>query len=162
MKIKSCVISHRADDWFISFKEEFTPIKTENQGRVGVDLGIKKLATCSNGMVFESPKKFKRLERRLRREQKALSRKFESWKNLKDKSAPKFGKYSGLTIEQIADCDMDYLLWLCTNEKTNAATRDAIMGLPAFIVYLEVKVADSIWAEITAPQGGHYWHCVVN
>ena len=94
VKIKSCTISRRADEWFVSFKEEFTPIKTENQGRIGVDLGIKKLATCSNGMVFESPKKFKRLERRLRREQKALSRKFESWKNLKDKSAPRSKNYA--------------------------------------------------------------------
>ncbi len=93
IKIMNCVISRKADDWFISFKEEFMPTRHENQGRVGVDLGIKKLAMLSTGVVFESPQKFKTLSRKLRREQKALSRKFESWKKLGDKFAPKSENY---------------------------------------------------------------------
>ncbi len=93
VSIKNCVISRKADDWFISFRQEFVPTRHENQGHVGVDLGIKKLATLSTGVVFESPQKFKTLNRKLRREQKALSRKFESWKKLGDKFAPKSANY---------------------------------------------------------------------
>ena len=83
IQIKNCVIRRVADEWFISFKQEFTPIKHENQVRVGLDLGIKKLATCSNGVVFESPKKYKFLQKRLARAQRSLSRKYEVYKKTK-------------------------------------------------------------------------------
>ena len=87
IQIKNCVIRRVADEWFISFKQEFTPIKHENQVRVGVDLGIKKLATCSNGVVFESPRKYKLLQKRLARAQRSLSRKYEVYKKTKVISA---------------------------------------------------------------------------
>ncbi len=126
-QIKNCVISRRADDWFISFKEEFTPTTHENQGRVGVDLGIKKLATCSNGVVFESPKKYKKLSRKLRREQKALSRKLEQWKKLGDKFAPKSSNYKRNKFrlarlhKQISDHRLDALHKLTTYLAKNFA-----------------------------------------
>ena len=50
---------------------------------VGIDLGVKDLAIVSDGKVFKNinkSSKVKRLERRLRREQKRLSRKYESKK----------------------------------------------------------------------------------
>lgn len=50
---------------------------------MGIDLGIKKLAIVSNGKTFNNinkSSKVKRLERRLRREQRCLSRKYESKK----------------------------------------------------------------------------------
>jgi len=80
VQIKNCVISRHADDWFISFKSEIEPTTHKNHGRVGVDLGIKKLATCSNGVVFESPKRYKELDAKLKREQRKLSRMYEVWK----------------------------------------------------------------------------------
>ena len=80
VQIKNCVISRHADDWFISFKTEITATTHKNQGRVGVDVGIKKLATCSNGVVFESPKRYKELDKKLKREQRKLSRMYEAWK----------------------------------------------------------------------------------
>ena len=48
---------------------------------MGIDLGIKKLAIVSNGKTFiNKSSKVKRLEKRLRREQRCLSRKYESKK----------------------------------------------------------------------------------
>lgn len=50
---------------------------------MGIDLGIKKLAIVSNGKTFNNINKslkVKRLEKRLRREQRCLSRKYESKK----------------------------------------------------------------------------------
>ena len=80
VNIKNCAISRHADNWFISFKSEIEPTTHKNQGRVGVDLGIKKFATCSNGVVFESPKRYKELDKKLKREQRKLARMYESWK----------------------------------------------------------------------------------
>ena len=50
---------------------------------IGIDLGIKKLAIVSNGKTFNNinkSSKVKQLEKRLRREQRCLSRKYESKK----------------------------------------------------------------------------------
>ena len=81
-KIKNVVISRRADEWFISFKIEIdeNQYKIDNnkkQGPVGVDLGIKTLATLSNGMVFKGSKPFRKFKRKLKIEQRKLSKKFK-------------------------------------------------------------------------------------
>src|SRR5499427_1498986 len=49
-KIKSAVVSRTADRWFVSLTVEIehTPPNRENQAVVGVDLGIKALATLSD------------------------------------------------------------------------------------------------------------------
>lgn len=47
---------------------------------IGIDLGIKDFAVCSNGMVFKNINKtraIKKLEKKLKREQRKLSRKYE-------------------------------------------------------------------------------------
>lgn len=57
---------------------------------IGIDLGIKKLAIVSNGKTFKNinkSSKVKRLEKRLRREQRCLSRKYESKKKKGGKTA---------------------------------------------------------------------------
>ncbi len=80
VQIKNCVISRHADQWFISFKTEFEPTTHKNQVRVGVDFGIKMLATCSSGLCFETPKKLKQLQKKLKQAQKKLNRQYETWK----------------------------------------------------------------------------------
>ena len=80
LKIKNCTISRHADDWYISFRTEFAPTQHKNQGRVGVDVGIKSLATCSNGVCFESPKRLKQYEKKLKRLQRSQARMYEDWK----------------------------------------------------------------------------------
>ena len=57
---------------------------------VGIDLGVKDLAIVSNGKVFKNinkSSKVKRLEKRLRREQRCLSRKYEFRKKKGGKTA---------------------------------------------------------------------------
>lgn len=78
-KIMSATVSRTADKWFVSINVQL-PDKSatcENQAVVGVDLGIKTLATLSTGEQFEAPKplaaqleKLRRLSRRLSRKQK--------------------------------------------------------------------------------------------
>ena len=65
---KSVTISKKAGRWFISFKRETATINTEKSvDVVGVDLGIKSLATLSTGEVFEGAKSYRKLESKLSR-----------------------------------------------------------------------------------------------
>lgn len=84
-KLLSATISRRADAWYISITCEVTDLEhlvpAENQGRVGVDLGINKMAVLSNGMTFEAPKPLKSYLEQLKRLQKKLSRSKKDSKN---------------------------------------------------------------------------------
>ena len=78
-KIMSATVSRVADRWFVSITLD-TPDtshlpKAENQGVVGVDLGVSALATISTGEKVEGPKAHKHLLSRLRRLSRSLSRK---------------------------------------------------------------------------------------
>jgi len=67
-KPKSFTISRSADRWFISWKIEVEPIdKPKAISVVGVDLGIKTLATLSTGKAFEGAKSYKKYEKKLSR-----------------------------------------------------------------------------------------------
>ena len=63
---KSVTLSKKADRWFISFRIEVEPTNPEKSvDVVGVDLGIKTLATLSTGETFQGSKPYKRLESKL-------------------------------------------------------------------------------------------------
>lgn len=79
-KIKSVSISRRASNWYVSFKVEFEPVLTEKGfGRVGVDLGVKSLATLSDGTVYPALKPYRINKARLRRLQRQMSRQTLMW-----------------------------------------------------------------------------------
>ena len=71
-------VSRRAGRWYASLtveREDKPVTKPPQGGTVGIDLGIKTLATLSDGTVIENPRCLAASERRLKRAQKALSRK---------------------------------------------------------------------------------------
>jgi putative transposase len=72
---KNVTISLKADRWFVSFKIE-TEVKTTTKiiDVVGVDLGIKNLATLSTGEVFNGAKSYRKLEHKLAKLQRIVSR----------------------------------------------------------------------------------------
>src|SRR6266704_1580108 len=85
-KIRSATISYQAGWWFVSIAVEHeTP--THKGGTVGIDLGIKTLATTSSGEKFENQKHYRRNLGRIQGLSKGLSRKVEGsqnwWKNAK-------------------------------------------------------------------------------
>ena len=66
--IKSVTISRTADSWFISFKiEGSASITPKAVDIVGVDLGVKTLATLSTSVVFEGAKSYRKYEAKLSR-----------------------------------------------------------------------------------------------
>jgi putative transposase len=85
-KILSAVISYRAGWWFVSISVEVKhDVPRHSGGMVGIDLGLKTLATLSSGMVFENQKHYRRNLGRIKGLSKGLSRKVEGsqnwWKN---------------------------------------------------------------------------------
>lgn len=92
-KILSATVSKRAGKWFVSVQVE-TPNKepfTAKSAVVGIDLGIKTLATCSDGNIYENPKALKKNLKKLKRRQKQLSRKKKGSKN-REKARIKLAK----------------------------------------------------------------------
>ena len=77
-------ISEKAGHWFTSFAvKEDKKIEKLSEETIGIDLGINKLATLSNGEVIENNKALKRNLKKLKRVQKSLSRKQKGSKNRK-------------------------------------------------------------------------------
>ncbi|MGU8434540.1 RNA-guided endonuclease InsQ/TnpB family protein [Clostridium perfringens] len=83
--VKSGTVSKKADRYYVSILVEERDIKisnTNNEG-LGIDLGIKEFVVCSDGIKFKNINKtltVKKIEKKLKREQRKLSRKYESLK----------------------------------------------------------------------------------
>jgi putative transposase len=83
-RIVSATVSCGADQWNVSITVNTPDVPlppAENQGAVGVDLGLSALATLSNGEVFTGPKALRTLLERLRRLSRSLSRKVKGSRN---------------------------------------------------------------------------------
>ena len=91
-KVRSGTISYKAGRYYVSVLVELPEVKSEQpQGKgIGIDLGIKELAVMSDGAVKPNINKtlrVKKLDEKLRREQRRLSRKYEFKKNRGEKPA---------------------------------------------------------------------------
>ena len=89
--IKSGTITKIADRYFLSLvievEDTIKETNTSTKG-LGIDLGIKDTAICSNGRVFKNinkTKKIKKLKKKLKREQRKMSRSVEYSKSKKIK-----------------------------------------------------------------------------
>lgn len=84
-KVNNVVVSKRAGMYFasINIMSNETPMINKNQVVIGVDLGIKELATCSDGTVFNNPKALKNNLKTLKRLQRSVSRKVKGSNNRK-------------------------------------------------------------------------------
>ena len=84
-KILGARVSRTADRWFLSVQveTELTPLDAgESQdGVIGVDLGLHKLAVLSDGTTFDNPKPLRKMLRKLRRLSWRLSRKVKGSAN---------------------------------------------------------------------------------
>lgn len=89
--IKSGTISKIADRYFLSLVMEVEDAIKEtntNTKGLGIDLGIKDTAICSNGMIFKNinkTKKIKKIKKKIKREQRKMSRSVEYSKSNKIK-----------------------------------------------------------------------------
>jgi len=83
VKILSATVSEQAGRWFVSVQVEqhiSEPLRNSNEV-IGIDLGIKAMATCSNGLTLDNPQPLKAKTKQLKRWQKRLSRRVKSSQN---------------------------------------------------------------------------------
>ena len=101
--VKSGTVSQKADKYYVSIlveEDDKKVYKSTNEG-LGIDLGVKEFAVCSDGSKFKNINKtstVKKIEKKLKREQRKLSRKYESLK-IRNKNI-KEGRATGQNIQK--------------------------------------------------------------
>lgn len=108
-------ISRVANDWFIAFAyEQPKQITDKSVDVVGVDLGIKAIATLSTGIVFPNPKPYKKGLAKLKRLSKKLARKQQS-SSRKKKAKLKLTKHHAKVANSRKDSLHKITTYLCKN-----------------------------------------------
>jgi putative transposase len=114
--ILSATVSEQAGRWFVSIQveeEQESPASTATTA-IGVDLGIKTLATLSDGMTFENPRALKHAQKRLARLERQKSRRKLGSKNRK-KSCKKLAKRHARVANIRKDAAHKLTTYLCKN-----------------------------------------------
>lgn len=103
-KIKYVTVVKEIDDWFVCVCVEQSPtIRIESQD-VGIDMGIARLATLSDGTYYENPRFLNEYQRELRLLQRKLARQVKGSKS-REKTKRKISKL----WQKIRRCRLDYL-----------------------------------------------------
>ena len=81
-EVKGVIIKRSATGWYAIFQVEVEKRPLERTGKVvGIDLGVEKLVTTTDGVVVENPKVFDKVERKTKILQQLLSRKKKGSRN---------------------------------------------------------------------------------
>lgn len=113
-RVLRMTVSRRAGRWCASLTvERDTPaaVRPPTGGAVGVDLGVKTLATLSDGTVIENPRPLRKAERKLKRAQQALSRKMKG-SNRRAKARAKVARLHAHVANQRGDAMHKATSWL--------------------------------------------------
>jgi putative transposase len=83
--IKNITVSYSAGQWFMSIQTEREVIETMHSASsiIGIDMGVKRFATLSNGVVFEPVNALRSKAEKLAQYQRRCSRKIKFSKNWK-------------------------------------------------------------------------------
>ena len=112
-KIKTLTLKKEASGkWFVCFAVEETPTARASNGKpkIGIDLGLKTLATLSDGNVIENPRHLKKYADNLAGLQQLLSRKKKGSHNRKKQK-----RKVALAYEKVANTRTDFLHKMTTN-----------------------------------------------
>ena len=138
-KIKSGTVSIKAGKYYVSVLVEIPDAKIANNSNdgIGIDLGLKDLAIVSNGKTYKNINKsarVKKLEKKLRREQRGLSRKYENSK--KGESTQKNIQKQKLKVQRlhhkIDNIRTDYI---------NKAITEIVKAKPSYITIEDLNVS---------------------
>lgn len=146
-KINGATISRSADYWDISISVETnqkTPL-CESQASVGVDLGIKTLATLSDGKTFPNHQPLKKQLYRLKRQQRQLSKK-EKGSNNRAKAKKRVAKLHYKIANSRRDT-LHKLTTTLTKEYRNIVIEDLDVSQMVKRKDLSRPIMDSSWHE---------------
>ena len=127
-------------DWFICVGIEFIDNKEVpvNDG-IGIDLGVKDLAICSNGEIFRNinkTQKIKKLEKRKRRLQRSISRKY-----LNSKKGERYYKTTNIVKSEKKLLKLNHRLTNIRNDYLHKVTSEIINRKPKFITIEDLNVS---------------------
>ena len=142
--IKSGTISKIADRYFLSLVievDDTVKTETKNTKGIGVDLGIKDTAICSDGRIFKNinkTKKVKRIKKKLKREQRKMSRSIEysKSKKIKLKECKNFNKKK-LKVQKIF-----YRLNCIRDDYNNKIVNEITRAKLKYITIEDLKVSN--------------------
>ena len=115
-RVLRMTVSKRAGRWYAALtveREDREAQQAQQGGAVGVDLGVKTLATLSDGTVIANPRYLRKSERRLKRAQKALSRKTRGSKR-RAKARAKVARLHAHVANQRGDAMHKATTWLAS------------------------------------------------
>jgi putative transposase len=117
-KIKNTTVSRNVGNWFVSFQVEMDIEEPKHPSKqiTGIDLGVAKFATLSTGNVYEGFNSFRKLESKLAKEQRKISRKKKFSNNWKKQK-----KAISAIHSKIADIRKDRLHWISNTISKNHA-----------------------------------------
>lgn len=137
--IKSGTISYKAGRYYISVLIDIPEQNKQNNNKsgIGIDLGLKDFVICSNGFIYQNINKtnnIKKIEKKLKREQRKMSRKIISIK--KGESTKKNFVKQKLKVQKLyqrlINIRTDYL---------NKTINSIVKTKPSFIVIEDLNVS---------------------
>lgn len=137
--IKSGTISIKAGRYYVSVLVEIPDTKITNNSNdgIGIDLGLKDFAIVSNGKTYKNinkSAKIKKLEKKLCREQRCLSRKYENLK--KGESTQKNIQKQKLKVQRlhhrISNIRTDYI---------NKSIAEIVKTKPSYITIEDLNIS---------------------
>ena len=126
--------------WYVSVgveqPDDSVPVPT-GQG-IGIDLGIKNLAACSDGHTYGNinrTDRVRRLEKQKKRKQRQISRKYE-----KNKQGDKYVKTKNIVKAELKLLRLTHKLTNIRNDYIHKVTTDIVKREPSFIVVEDLNI----------------------
>ena len=147
-RVLRVTVSQRAGRWYVSLtveREEPAVREAPKGGAVGVDLGVKTLATLSDGTVIENPRYLRKAERKLKQAQQALSRKTKG-SNRRAKARAKAARLHARVADQRLDA-MHKLTTRLAREYSDISIEDLNVAGMVKNHHLAKSVSDAAFGE---------------
>ena len=131
-------------NWWITVGIEYedSTVFPSNEG-IGIDLGIKDLAICSDGDKYQNINKtqrVKKLEKRKRRLQRSISRRYE-----KNKKGESYCKTSNIIKREKELLKVNHRLTNSRKNYLHQTTSEIVNRKPRFICIEDLKLSDRIY-----------------
>ena len=143
--IRSGAVSIKAERYYVSVLTDM-PEKTKpdlKSSGLGIDLGIKDLAICSDKKIYKNINKTSRvrkLEKKLKREQRSLSRKYESLKKSKNITKGKATRQN-IRKQKLNVQKLHYKLNCIRTDYINKFISETVKTKPSYITIEDLNVS---------------------
>ena len=126
-------------DWFICVGIEFEEsIESPTNNEIVIDIGIKELAICSDKIIYKNinkTQKIKKLEKKKRRLQRSISRKY-----LNNKKGESYHKTSNIIKSEKKLLKLNHRLTNIRNDYLHKVTSEIVNRKPKFITIEDLNV----------------------